>query len=109
MVLHPHSHNHGHSNKRKKRRSEESRSERVEGKETETVGENGHGQKQRFWRRRKREHKYGSEENINVRAAFIHVIGDLLQSVGVVIAGYIIWFKVCPWLGKGGHYLPAGR
>eukprot|EP00731_Ephydatia_muelleri_P013406 Em0007g716a len=31
-------------------------------------------------------------ENINVRAAFIHVIGDLIQSVGVVIAGYIIKF-----------------
>ena len=34
-------------------------------------------------------------ENINVQAAFIHVIGDLIQSVGVVIAGYIIKFKVC--------------
>ena len=33
-------------------------------------------------------------ENINVRAAFIHVIGDLIQSVGVVIAGYVIKFKV---------------
>ena len=33
-------------------------------------------------------------ENINVRAAFIHVIGDLIQSVGVVIAGYIIKFWV---------------
>ncbi|KAL5509429.1 hypothetical protein EMCRGX_G004802 [Ephydatia muelleri] len=32
-------------------------------------------------------------ENINVQAAFIHVIGDLIQSVGVVIAGYIIKFK----------------
>ena len=35
-------------------------------------------------------------ENINVRAAFIHVIGDLIQSVGVVIAGYIIKFEVIP-------------
>ena len=33
-------------------------------------------------------------ENINMRAAFIHVIGDLIQSVGVVIAGYIIKFWV---------------
>ncbi|KAL5509440.1 hypothetical protein EMCRGX_G004816 [Ephydatia muelleri] len=32
-------------------------------------------------------------QNINVRAAFIHVIGDLIQSVGVVIAGYIIKFE----------------
>ena len=33
-------------------------------------------------------------QNINVRAAFIHVIGDLIQSVGVVTAGYIIKFEV---------------
>ena len=33
--------------------------------------------------------------NINVRAAFIHVIGDLFQSIGVVVAAYIIRFKVC--------------
>ena len=38
---------------------------------------------------RNREHK-----NINVQAAFIHVIGDLIQSVGVVIAAYIIRFRV---------------
>ncbi|KAI8495606.1 PREDICTED: zinc transporter 2-like [Branchiostoma belcheri] len=31
--------------------------------------------------------------NINVRAAFIHVLGDLLQSVGVLIAAYIIRYK----------------
>ncbi len=33
-------------------------------------------------------------ENINVQAAFIHVIGDLVQSIGVVIAGYTISFWV---------------
>ena len=32
--------------------------------------------------------------NINVRAAFIHVLGDLIQSVGVVVASVIIKFKV---------------
>ncbi|XP_072357132.1 proton-coupled zinc antiporter SLC30A2-like [Scyliorhinus torazame] len=31
--------------------------------------------------------------NPNVRAAFIHVVGDLLQSFGVLIAAYIIYFK----------------
>lgn len=35
-----------------------------------------------------------SEENINVRAAFIHVIGDFLQSVGVFVAALTIYFKV---------------
>ncbi|VDM32886.1 unnamed protein product [Hydatigera taeniaeformis] len=33
------------------------------------------------------------EENINVRAAFIHVIGDLLQSLGVMIAAFVIYFR----------------
>ena len=34
------------------------------------------------------------QKNINVQAAFIHVIGDLIQSVGVVIAAFIIRFRV---------------
>jgi len=32
-------------------------------------------------------------ENINVRAAFIHVVGDFLQSVGVMIASMVIYFR----------------
>ena len=34
------------------------------------------------------------KQNINVRAAFIHVLGDIVQSVGVLIAAYIIKYKV---------------
>jgi len=30
-------------------------------------------------------------DNINVRAAYIHAIGDLIQSIGVCIAGGVIW------------------
>lgn len=33
-------------------------------------------------------------ENINIRAAFIHVIGDIIQSLGVLIASLIIKFTV---------------
>jgi len=33
--------------------------------------------------------------NINVQAALIHVIGDLLQSFGVLTAAYIIFYRVC--------------
>jgi len=33
-----------------------------------------------------------SQENINVKAAFIHVIGDFLQSLGVFTAALIIYF-----------------
>jgi len=32
-----------------------------------------------------------SEENLNVRAAFLHVLGDALGSVGAIAAGIIIW------------------
>lgn len=35
-----------------------------------------------------------SDENINVRAAFIHVVGDFLQSVGVFVAALVIYYKV---------------
>ena len=38
--------------------------------------------------------RHSEKENINVRAAFIHVLGDIVQSVGVLIAAYIIKFKV---------------
>ncbi|TDG53552.1 hypothetical protein AWZ03_000367 [Drosophila navojoa] len=33
------------------------------------------------------------KENINVRAAYIHVIGDMIQSLGVFVAALIIFFK----------------
>jgi cobalt-zinc-cadmium efflux system protein len=32
----------------------------------------------------------GSRENLNVKGAFLHVVGDLLSSVGVILAGAII-------------------
>lgn len=32
-------------------------------------------------------------EDINLRAAFIHVIGDLIQSIGVLIASGLIWYR----------------
>lgn len=34
----------------------------------------------------------GSEENLNIKGAFLHVIGDLLGSIGAVIAGVLIYF-----------------
>ncbi|KAG5877578.1 hypothetical protein JTB14_003729 [Gonioctena quinquepunctata] len=33
------------------------------------------------------------KENINVRAAYIHVLGDFLQSFGVFVAAIVIYFK----------------
>ena len=33
-----------------------------------------------------------SQKHINIRAAFIHVLGDLLQSIGVLISSLLIKF-----------------
>ena len=33
--------------------------------------------------------------NVNIRAAMVHVIGDLIQSFGVFIAAIVILVKVC--------------
>ncbi|XP_014364946.2 zinc transporter 2 isoform X1 [Papilio machaon] len=38
-------------------------------------------------------HGHAHTENINVRAAFIHVLGDFLQSFGVLVAALVIYFK----------------
>ncbi|CAG9581962.1 unnamed protein product [Danaus chrysippus] len=39
------------------------------------------------------DHSHTHGENINVRAAFIHVLGDFLQSFGVLVAAIVIYFK----------------
>ena len=35
----------------------------------------------------------GDGNNINLRGAIIHVLGDFVQSIGVAIAGVLIWWK----------------
>jgi zinc transporter 2 len=34
-----------------------------------------------------------SRRNINVHSAYLHVIGDSIQSVGVMVGGALIWYK----------------
>lgn len=38
-------------------------------------------------------HGHAHSENMNVRAAFIHVLGDVVQSIGVFCAAIVIYFK----------------
>jgi cobalt-zinc-cadmium efflux system protein len=40
----------------------------------------------------------GSEHDLNVRSAFVHLMGDVLSTVGAVIAGVIIYFTDANWL-----------
>ena len=32
-------------------------------------------------------------KDMNVRAAFLHVVGDIIQSIGVLIASIVVWLK----------------
>jgi cobalt-zinc-cadmium efflux system protein len=40
----------------------------------------------------------GSESDLNLRSAFVHLMGDVLSTVGAVIAGVIIYFTGANWL-----------
>jgi len=40
----------------------------------------------------------GSEHDLNLRSAFVHLMGDVISTVGAVIAGVIIYFTDANWL-----------
>ena len=40
----------------------------------------------------------GSENDLNLRSAFVHLMGDVLSTIGAVIAGVIIYFSHWNWL-----------
>ena len=74
----PHGHGHSHSHGSSHSHSEESHGH-----------DHGHGHGHGHGR------AHGNKpENLNVRAAFVHVLGDFFFSVGVLIAAYIIKYKV---------------
>ncbi|CAO2589462.1 Zinc transporter 2 [Lemmus lemmus] len=58
-----------------------------------TLHQSGHGHSHGRGHSHGHGHSHEQQENPSVRAAFIHVIGDLLQSLGVLVAAYIIYFK----------------
>ncbi|QVL55135.1 MAG: cation transporter [Simkaniaceae bacterium] len=37
-------------------------------------------------------HSYDKDEQLNVKAAYLHVVGDLLGSIGVIVSGILIYF-----------------
>ncbi|KAM4549894.1 proton-coupled zinc antiporter SLC30A8 [Fundulus diaphanus] len=69
-------HGHSHSSKREKEKNHMSNDEHIDIKDTHA----GHG-------------KRVQQANASVRAAFVHVLGDLLQSVSVLVSAIIIFFK----------------
>jgi cobalt-zinc-cadmium efflux system protein len=42
--------------------------------------------------------KQGSERDLNLRSAFVHLMGDVLSTLGAMLAGVIIWFTGMNWL-----------
>ncbi len=42
--------------------------------------------------------RHGSESDLNLRSAFVHLMGDVLSTIGAVIAGVIIYFTGANWL-----------
>jgi cobalt-zinc-cadmium efflux system protein len=42
--------------------------------------------------------KAGSEHDLNLRSAFVHLMGDVLSTVGAVAAGIVIYFTNWNWL-----------
>jgi len=40
----------------------------------------------------------GSDKDLNLRSAFVHLMGDVLSTIGTVIAGIIIYFTDANWL-----------
>ena len=77
-----------------RKESKEKEEEDVDNKNYETIEMNDSHKKKglKEMKSKKGKGKGKEEENVNVRAAAIHIIGDLLQSIGVVIAGAIIFF-----------------
>ncbi len=43
--------------------------------------------------KKKKDKKKQAKANVNIRATFVHVVGDLIFSVGVLVAAIIIMFK----------------
>ena len=40
----------------------------------------------------------GSDSDLNLRSAFVHLMGDVLSTIGAVIAGIVIYFTGANWL-----------
>ena len=44
------------------------------------------------------EEEHDEAEDLNVRSAYLHVLGDAISSVGVIVAATLIWFTGWNWL-----------
>ena len=56
-------------------------------------GDHDHGHGHGHSHEHHNHHHHDEGENINVQAAYIHALGDFVQSLGVCIAGALIWYN----------------
>ena len=42
-------------------------------------------------------HSHGEDGSMNIRSVVLHVFGDALGSLGVIVSGLIIWLTPLPW------------
>lgn len=42
--------------------------------------------------------KRGSEHDLNLRSTFLHLVGDVLSTLGAIVAGVVIYFTGANWL-----------
>eukprot|EP00744_Colponema_vietnamica_P007065 GILI01010202.1.p1 GENE.GILI01010202.1~~GILI01010202.1.p1 ORF type:complete len:547 (-),score=138.80 GILI01010202.1:255-1895(-) len=87
-----HSHSHSHSQEKKKSHCHDGHSHDHDHDHGHGHDDHGHSH---GWLSSLLGHSHGhdTEENVNVRAAYIHVLGDIAQSIGVMIAAGLIWYN----------------
>ena len=94
---HPHEHNHDHSHHHSHSHGHDHVNDETM-KQNLLSNEEGHQAEHHDHDHHHHGHDHGnSHSNINVDAAFLHVLGDCLMSVGVIIAATIIYFFPSLW------------
>lgn len=96
---HGHAHNHDHDHPHKHDEEGHGPAKVAEGSLKEPlVGEHHHEHDHSHGHEHHHDHAHGhshghgdSNKNINVTSAYLHVLGDMLMSVGVIIAATVIW------------------
>ena len=109
---HEHNHSHGHSHddhhhhehhncgSKNKIKDEEVKKNLLDNEEGHQA-EHGHSHSHSGGHHSHSQHSHShsqSQSNINIDAAFLHVLGDMLMSVGVIIAATIIYFFPNLWM-----------
>ena len=84
---HAHGHDHGHSHKHTHEHEHKH-------------GQHNHDEEHHHDHEHKHDHGNGKKEgkNINVEAAYLHVLGDMLMSVGVIIASVLVYMNPHLWM-----------